>query len=113
MTNFPLAALSDSRTLFEIGLIIVLAAAAPLIAQVLRVPSILLLLALGFGAGAIGALDPNALLGEAVVSATVPLRDRGRRWTRPYRLPMRGPAKAPMITRSVGATVPGRSVSLR
>ena len=81
--QFPLAALSDSRTLFEIGLIIVLAAAAPLIAQVLRVPSILLLLALGFGAGAIGALDPNALLGEAVVSATVPLRDRGRRWTRP------------------------------
>ncbi len=48
-----------------------LAAAAPLIAQVLRVPSILLLLALGFGAGAIGALDPNALLGEAVVSAVV------------------------------------------
>ena len=48
-----------------------LAAAAPLIAQVLRVPSILLLLALGFGAGAIGALDPDALLGEAVVSAVV------------------------------------------
>ena len=84
MTNFPLAALGDSRTLFEIGLIIVLAATAPLIAQVLRVPSILLLLALGFGAGAIGALDPNALLGEAVVSATVPLRDKGRRWTRPH-----------------------------
>ena len=48
-----------------------LAAAAPLIAEVLKVPSILLLLALGFGAGAIGALDPNALLGEAVVSAVV------------------------------------------
>ena len=48
-----------------------LAAAAPLIAQVLRAPSILLLLALGFGAGAIGALDPNALLGEEVVSAVV------------------------------------------
>ena len=48
-----------------------LAAAAPLIAQVLKVPSILLLLALGFGAGAIGALDPDALLGEAVVSAVV------------------------------------------
>ena len=53
------------------GLIVVLAAAAPLIAQVLKLPSILLLLALGFGAGAIGALDPNALLGEAVVSAVV------------------------------------------
>ena len=48
-----------------------LSAAAPLIAQVLRAPSILLLLALGFGAGAIGALDPNALLGEEVVSAVV------------------------------------------
>lgn len=36
------AALSDPRTLFEVGLIIVLAAAAPLIAQVFRVPSILL-----------------------------------------------------------------------
>lgn len=36
-----------------------------------RAPSILILLTLGFGAGAIGALDPNALLGEAVVSATV------------------------------------------
>ena len=69
--QLPLAVLSDSRTLFEAGLIIVLAAAAPLIAQVLRVPSILLLLALGFGAGAIGALDPNALLGEALVSAVV------------------------------------------
>ena len=41
--QLPLAALSDPRTLFEVGLIIVLAAAAPLIAQVLRVPSILLL----------------------------------------------------------------------
>jgi NhaP-type Na+/H+ or K+/H+ antiporter len=67
----PLAALSDSRTLFEAGLVVVLAAAAPLIAQVLRAPSILLLLALGFGAGAIGALDPDALFGEGVVSAIV------------------------------------------
>lgn len=67
----PLAALSESRTLFELGLIIVLAAAAPLIAQVLRLPSILMLLALGFGAGAIDALDPNALLGEEVVSGIV------------------------------------------
>ena len=50
---------------------VALAAAAPLIAQVLRLPSILLLLALGFGAGAIGALDPNALLGENLISATV------------------------------------------
>lgn len=66
-----LAALSESRTLFEAGLVLVLAAAAPLIAQVLRAPSILLLLALGFGAGATGALDPNALLGEEVVSAIV------------------------------------------
>ena len=63
--------MSTSRTLFELGLIVVLAAAAPLIAQVLKLPSILLLLAMGFGAGAIGALDPNALLGEAVVSAVV------------------------------------------
>lgn len=62
--QIPVAApMSDSRTLFEIGLIIVLAAAAPLMARVLRLPSILLLLALGFGAEAIGALDPNALLG--------------------------------------------------
>jgi Kef-type K+ transport system membrane component KefB len=62
--QIPTAApMSDSRTLFEIGLIIVLAAAAPLIARVLRLPSILLLLALGFGAGAIGALDPHALIG--------------------------------------------------
>jgi NhaP-type Na+/H+ or K+/H+ antiporter len=65
------AALSQSRTLFELGLVVVLAAAAPLIAEVLRLPSILLLLALGFGAGAAGALDPNALLGENLISATV------------------------------------------
>jgi NhaP-type Na+/H+ or K+/H+ antiporter len=71
LDQLPLAGLSESRTLFEAGLIIVLAVVAPLIAQLLRAPSILLLLALGFGAGAIGALDPNALLGEAVVSATV------------------------------------------
>ena len=45
--QLPLAALSGSRTLFEVGLIIVLAA-AQLIAEVLRVPSILpLLVALG------------------------------------------------------------------
>ena len=69
--QLPLAALSDSRTLFEAGLILVLAAAAPLIAQVLRLPSILMLLALGFGAGAIGALDPNALLGETLISTIV------------------------------------------
>ena len=48
-----------------------LAAAAPLIAQVLRLPSILMLLALGFGAGAIGALDPNELLGENLISTVV------------------------------------------
>ena len=70
-TSFPVAALTQSRTLFELGLIAVLAAAAPLIAQVLRLPSILLLLALGFGAGAIGALDPNALLGQQLISAVV------------------------------------------
>ena len=70
-SSLPLAALSQSRTLFELGLIAVLAAAAPLLAQLLRLPSILLLLALGFGAGAVGALDPNALLGEKLVSATV------------------------------------------
>ena len=69
--QLPLAALSESRTLFEAGLILVLAASAPLIAQVLRLPSILLLLALGFGAGAIGALDPNALLGENLISTVV------------------------------------------
>lgn len=39
--------------------------------QVLRLPSILLLLALGFCAGAIGVIDPNALLGENLISATV------------------------------------------
>jgi NhaP-type Na+/H+ or K+/H+ antiporter len=71
LDQLPLAKLSESRSLFEAGLILVLAAAAPLIAQVLRAPSILLLLALGFGAGAIGALDPNALFGEEVVSAIV------------------------------------------
>ncbi len=71
LNSLPVAALSQSRTLFELGLIAVLAAAAPLIAQVLRLPSILLLLALGFGAGAIGALDPNALLGEQLISAVV------------------------------------------
>ena len=48
-----------------------LAAAAPLLAQVLRLPSILMLLALGFGAGAIDALDPNALLGETLISTVV------------------------------------------
>jgi NhaP-type Na+/H+ or K+/H+ antiporter len=67
------AALSGSRTLFELGLVVVLAAAAPLIAQVIRLPSILVLLALGFGAGAIGALDPNSLLGENLISAIVSL----------------------------------------
>ena len=67
----PVAALSQSRTLFELGLIVVLAAAAPLLAQVLRLPSILLLLALGFGAGAAGALDPNALLGQNLISTVV------------------------------------------
>lgn len=50
---------------------VVLAAAAPLIAEVLRLPSILGLLALGFGAGAIGALDPNALLGQQLIFAVV------------------------------------------
>jgi NhaP-type Na+/H+ or K+/H+ antiporter len=67
----PMASLSESRTLFELGLVAVLAAAAPLVGQVLRLPSILVLLALGFGAGALGALDPNALLGEQVISAIV------------------------------------------
>jgi hypothetical protein len=65
------AALSLSRTLFELGLVAVLAAAAPLIAQLLRFPSILVLLALGIGAGAIGALHPSALLGENLISAIV------------------------------------------
>ena len=60
LNSFPVAALTQSRTLFELGLVVVLAAAAPLIAPVLRLPSILMLLALGFVAGAIGALDPNA-----------------------------------------------------
>jgi NhaP-type Na+/H+ or K+/H+ antiporter len=69
--SFPIAALSQSRTLFELGLVVVLAAAAPLIARLVRLPSILLLLALGFGAGASGALDPNALLGQHVISAVV------------------------------------------
>jgi len=67
----PLAALSESRALFELGLIFVLAAAAPLIAEKLRLPSILALLAFGFGAGEIGALNPNELLGESLISATV------------------------------------------
>jgi NhaP-type Na+/H+ or K+/H+ antiporter len=67
----PVTALSQSQTLLELGLVAVLAAVATLIAQVLRLPSILLLLALGFGAGAIGALNPNALLGEKLVSAIV------------------------------------------
>ena len=68
-----LAKLSESRTLFEFGLVIVLAASAPLVARVLGLPSILLLLLLlfGFGAGAIDALDPNALLGENLISAVV------------------------------------------
>ncbi|MGZ4185486.1 MAG: hypothetical protein ACXVFH_12765 [Solirubrobacteraceae bacterium] len=69
--SFPLAALTHSRTLFELRLVTVLAAAAPLIARLLRLPSILLLLALGFGAGAAGALDPNALLGPQLISAVV------------------------------------------
>src|SRR5262245_12628549 len=69
--SLPLAALSQSETVFELGLIAVLAAAAPLLAQLLRLPSILLLLALGFGAGTVGALDPDALLGEKLISATV------------------------------------------
>jgi NhaP-type Na+/H+ or K+/H+ antiporter len=71
LNSFPVAALTQSRTLFELGLVVVLAAAAPLIGQVLRLPSILVLLALGFGAGAIGALDPNALLGQELISAVV------------------------------------------
>jgi NhaP-type Na+/H+ or K+/H+ antiporter len=71
LASFPLAALTQSQTLFELGLVVVLAAAAPLIAQVLRLPSILVLLALGFGAGAAGALDPNALLGPQLISAVV------------------------------------------
>jgi NhaP-type Na+/H+ or K+/H+ antiporter len=71
LNTIPIAALSQSQTLFEFGLVVVLAAAAPLIGQVLRLPSILVLLALGFGAGAVGALDPNALLGQQLISAVV------------------------------------------
>ena len=71
LNTVPMAALTQSRTLFELGLVVVLAAAAPLIGQVLRLPSILVLLALGFGAGAVGALDPNALLGQQLISAVV------------------------------------------
>ena len=71
LATVPMAALSQSRTLFELGLVVVLAAAAPLIGQVVRLPSIVVLLALGFGAGAIGALDPNALLGQQLISALV------------------------------------------
>jgi NhaP-type Na+/H+ or K+/H+ antiporter len=71
LAPMPLLALSQSRTLLELGLVAVSAAAAPLIAQLLRLPSILLLLALGFGAGALGALDPNALLGQHLISAMV------------------------------------------
>ncbi len=67
--SLPVAALTQSRTLFELGLIAVPAAAGSLIAQVLWLPSILMLLALGFGAGAIGALEPNALLGPQLISA--------------------------------------------
>ena len=61
LNTVPTAALTQSQTLVELGLVVVLAAAAPLIGQILRLPSILVLLALGFGAGAAGALDPNAL----------------------------------------------------
>ena len=71
LSTVPIAALTQSETLFEFGLVVVLAAAAPLIGQVLRLPSILVLLALGFGAGAVGALDPNALLGQQLISAVV------------------------------------------
>lgn len=71
MRLLAVAALTSSRTLFELGLVVVLAALAPLLAQVIRLPSILMLLALGFGAGAAGALDPNALFGENLISATV------------------------------------------
>ena len=71
LNTVPIAALTQSETLFELGLVVVLAAAAPLIGQVLRLPSILVLLALGFGAGAVGALDPNDLLGQQLISAVV------------------------------------------
>ena len=57
--------------MLALGFVVVLAAAAPLIGKVLRLPSILVLLALGFGAGAAGALDPNALLGQQLISAVV------------------------------------------
>ena len=53
LNTVPVATLTESRTLFELGLVVVLAA-APLIGQVLRLPSILVLLGLGFGAGAGG-----------------------------------------------------------
>ena len=55
LNTTPVATLTESQTLFQLGLVGVLAAAAPLIGQVLRLPSILVLLALGFGAGAVGA----------------------------------------------------------
>ncbi len=71
LNTLPMAALTQSQTLAELGLVFVLAAAAPLIGQILRLPSILVLLALGFGAGAAGALDPNDLFGEQLVSAIV------------------------------------------
>ena len=71
LNTVPIAALTQSQTLVELGLVVVLAAAAPLIGQILRLPSILVLLALGFGAGAAGALDPNDLLGEQLISAVV------------------------------------------
>ena len=71
LNTVPTAALTQSQTLVELGLVVVLAAAAPLIGQILRLPSILVLLALGFGAGAVGALDPNALLGQQLISAVV------------------------------------------
>ena len=63
--------LTQSETLFQLGLVAVLAAAAPLIGKVLRLPSILVLLGLGFGAGAVDALDPNDLLGQQLISAVV------------------------------------------
>ena len=62
------AALTESRTLFEVGLVVVLAAAAPLIGQVLRLPSILVLLGLGFGAGAVGALVDSVLKWEGTLA---------------------------------------------
>jgi NhaP-type Na+/H+ or K+/H+ antiporter len=58
--------LSDTETLLQLALIVVLAIGAPLIAPRLRVPAILLLLAAGFVAGASGALDTDALLGDLV-----------------------------------------------